>query len=129
LEQGPVFLNREQIDTIHHDQVEARGGSYGLRSGAGGLSRGRSLIEGDFNLGIAARCRCVYGCDDAVHVPVNGWPLGVAKDHDGNPASFEILLVSDVLIGGEQDLESGFLGRFQQFAVAQICPSPWLLPG
>ena len=26
MEQGPVFLNREQIDTIHHDQVEARGG-------------------------------------------------------------------------------------------------------
>jgi death on curing protein len=28
----PVFLTREQIDTIHRDQIEAWGGLHGLRS-------------------------------------------------------------------------------------------------
>jgi death-on-curing protein len=32
LEQEPLFLTREQIDTIHRDQLEAWGGLPGLRS-------------------------------------------------------------------------------------------------
>jgi death-on-curing protein len=32
LEQEPFFLSRDQIDTIHHDQIEAFGGMHGLRS-------------------------------------------------------------------------------------------------
>jgi hypothetical protein len=32
LKQEPYFLTREQIDTIHWDQIEARGGLHGLRS-------------------------------------------------------------------------------------------------
>jgi death-on-curing protein len=32
LEQEPYFLTREQIDTIHWDQIEAWGGLHGLRS-------------------------------------------------------------------------------------------------
>jgi death on curing protein len=32
LEQEPYFLTREQIDTIHRDQIEAWGGLHGLRS-------------------------------------------------------------------------------------------------
>jgi death-on-curing protein len=32
LEQEPCFLTREQIDTIHHDQIEAWGGLHGVRS-------------------------------------------------------------------------------------------------
>jgi hypothetical protein len=32
LEQEPVFLTREQIDTIHRDQLEAWGGLHGIRS-------------------------------------------------------------------------------------------------
>jgi death-on-curing protein len=32
LEQEPYFLTREQIDTIHRDQIEAWGGMYWLRS-------------------------------------------------------------------------------------------------
>jgi death-on-curing protein len=32
LEQDPYFLTREQIDTIHWDQIEAWGGLHGLRS-------------------------------------------------------------------------------------------------
>jgi death on curing protein len=32
LEQEPYFLTREQIDTIHHDQIEAWGGLQGVRS-------------------------------------------------------------------------------------------------
>jgi death on curing protein len=32
LEQEPYFLTREQIDTIHRDQIEAWGGLHGVRS-------------------------------------------------------------------------------------------------
>lgn len=32
MEQEPYFLTREQIDTIHRDQIEAWGGLNGLRS-------------------------------------------------------------------------------------------------
>jgi death-on-curing protein len=32
LEQEPFFLSRDQIDTIHHDQIEAFGGIHGIRS-------------------------------------------------------------------------------------------------
>jgi death-on-curing protein len=32
LEQEPYFPTREQIDTIHRDQIEAWGGLHGLRS-------------------------------------------------------------------------------------------------
>jgi death-on-curing protein len=31
LEQEPIFLSREQIDAIHHDQIEIWGGLHGLR--------------------------------------------------------------------------------------------------
>lgn len=30
--QEPYFLTREQIDTIHHDQIETWGGLHGVRS-------------------------------------------------------------------------------------------------
>lgn len=30
--QEPYFLTREQIDTIHHDQIETWGGLHGLRN-------------------------------------------------------------------------------------------------
>ncbi len=32
MEQEPYFLTRDQIDTIHRDQIEAWGGLHGLRS-------------------------------------------------------------------------------------------------
>ena len=32
MEQEPYFLTREQIDTIHRDQIEGWGGLHGLRS-------------------------------------------------------------------------------------------------
>lgn len=35
MEQEPYFLTREQIDTIHHDQIETWGGLHGVRSDDG----------------------------------------------------------------------------------------------
>jgi death-on-curing protein len=32
LEHEPYFLTRKQIDTIHHDQIQAWGGLHGMRS-------------------------------------------------------------------------------------------------
>jgi death-on-curing protein len=32
LEYEPVFLTRDQVDTIHRDQIEAWGGLHGIRS-------------------------------------------------------------------------------------------------
>jgi death-on-curing protein len=35
LEQEPVFLTRDQIDSIHRDQIETYGGIHGIRSESG----------------------------------------------------------------------------------------------
>jgi hypothetical protein len=32
LEQDPVFITRDQIDAIHHDQIESYGGVHGIRN-------------------------------------------------------------------------------------------------
>jgi hypothetical protein len=50
-------------------------------------------------------------------MPANCGPLRVAKHYDRNPAAFQILLVTDVFIGGEQNIKSSFFRRLQQGGV------------
>jgi len=50
-------------------------------------------------------------------------PLLVSKNHYSNLASRKILLITQVLIGGQQDFESGRFGSCQQLAVPQRAPA------
>lgn len=53
-------------------------------------------------------------------------PLRIAEDDNGNGAVLQVLLRHHVLVRGNRDLESGFLGGFQQRTVDQ--PVPTRLP-
>ena len=50
-------------------------------------------------------------------------PLGVAKHHNGNLATRQILLVMDVLVRTEKNLVSCLLGPLNEFAVSQLVPT------
>src|SRR5690348_604605 len=47
----------------------------------------------------------------------------MAEHNDRDSTFREILLISNILVGGEQELESGIFGCFQQFTVVQCVPS------
>ena len=55
---------------------------------------------------------------------MNHRPRRIAKDDDGDPAALQILLVTDILIGREQEIEPSFLRSLQERAVGQFIPSP-----
>ncbi|HKV46469.1 MAG TPA: hypothetical protein VJN69_00150 [Candidatus Acidoferrales bacterium] len=42
---------------------------------------------------------------------------GVAKNKNREPPSLQILLIFEVLVGGHEDVESGFLSGPEQFTV------------
>jgi hypothetical protein len=50
-------------------------------------------------------------------------PARRANDDDRDPACGEILLVPQVLVGGDKHLESGDLGLLKEFAVRQRAPA------
>ena len=62
------------------------------------------------NLGIAAGRGCVDRCHNFLGVQSNQRPLWSAQHHNGDFAPGEILLVLDVLVGGEKNLEPCTLG-------------------
>jgi len=74
------------------------------------MSRAR-VIEGDVHDCERARCRRVDRRHDSVYMAMHGRALGIAKDHDRDPAASRVLLVLDVLIGGEEEIEASFFRR------------------
>jgi hypothetical protein len=52
------------------------------------ISDTAALVEWNFNLGVAAGCCCIHRHDSSINIAVDGGPLGIAKDDDGNPAAF-----------------------------------------
>ena len=49
-------------------------------------------------------------------------PIGVHQHHYGNSSVRQVLLVSEVLVGGDQHLETGFFGSIQQVPIRQSVP-------
>jgi hypothetical protein len=57
------------------------------------------LIKGrDVNNNIAAWLCGIYSIDDALDVPPEHWPLGVAEHDERYSAMLQILLVTSVLV-------------------------------
>jgi hypothetical protein len=75
------------------------------------------LLVRNIHLGETAGCGCVHCRDNSVNVTMHGRPLRIAKYHDGNSPAFEVLLVLDVLVRGQQEVEPGFFSHLQQRAV------------
>ena len=71
------------------------------------------------NLGETARCRRVHGGNHVSDVPLQDGPLRVAEHDDGNRAPGQILPVTHVLVGGDQQLKAFVFGRAEQVAVLE----------
>ncbi len=53
----------------------------------------------------------------------------VGADHDdGEPGSLQVLLIPEILVCGDEHLETGALNRSQQFAVLQRLPAAFVGP-
>jgi hypothetical protein len=57
-----------------------------------------TLLVWNFHLGITAGCDRIHCRHNAINVAMHGGPLRIAKYHDGNSSSFEILLILDVFV-------------------------------
>ena len=57
------------------------------------------------------------------------WPMIRGQDDNGQPPTSEILLVSDILVTGEEHIEPRLLRRIKQRAVFQSLPSQFIRPG
>jgi len=82
-----------------------------------------ALQERNFHLGIAAWRGCIHSRNNSINVALYGRALRIAKDHDGDSAAFEVLLVLDVFVRGQRKVEPGFFRRLQQRAIGQAIPS------
>jgi hypothetical protein len=56
-------------------------------------------------------------------------PLWSAQRHNGYATAFQVLLIADILVGGEKQIKASFLSNGQQVAIAQRIPSPVLSLG
>jgi hypothetical protein len=54
-------------------------------------------------------------------------PLRIAEDYQPNPSANEILLVTDVFVGAQQNVVAAIFGPLDEFAVFQLVPAN--LPG
>jgi hypothetical protein len=83
-----------------------------------------ALLRRDVHLGIAARRGRVHSGDNEFSVPAQSGPLLLA-DHDkcNSPPAFQVLLVTHVLVGREQNLEISILRSCYQLAISKSVPS------
>ena len=75
------------------------------------------------NLPNLPRLYAIQGGANSLCMPRNAPPGRVHQDNDGHPPVRQILLVSDVLVGREQNIETGLLRTVQQVAVFQTVPA------
>ena len=68
-------------------------------------------IDRNIHLSKTARRRGVHRGHDTRDVRLKGWPLLNPDDDDRNGPAGHVLLIPHVLVGGQEDLEAGVLGR------------------
>ena len=81
--------------------------------------RVRTLLKWNFHFRVAAGLGCVHAGRNAVKMQFHSCPLGSAGQYDyGNFSVSQVLLVTDSIVGREQEIEARLFSRFQQRAVA-----------
>ena len=73
-----------------------------------------------------SNCASGGGIDGGDNGGKNGlyqWPATPTEDDDGDAARTEVLLIAQVLIGCEEHLETGSLGRGEQLTVGERVPA------
>ena len=66
---------------------------------------------------VTSRNRLVHGTEHERDMTMQDWPLRVAENYEGDSPTRKILLISHVLVGGHQNLESRRLCGIQQVTV------------
>jgi len=82
-----------------------------------------ALVEGYVHLGVTARSCCIHSGHNLFDMAAQSGPLLIADNHERDFPAFQVLLVTDVFIGGHQNIETFRLGNRYQFAVQKPVPS------
>lgn len=64
----------------------------------------------------------IEGLGDGANMLFDADPTRRANNDDRNPAPGQVLLVSQILVGRDQHIESGALGLIEEFAICQRAP-------
>jgi hypothetical protein len=84
---------------------------------------GTRLLVGYFNQGVTPGFCRGHHVRNPLQRGLNQTPSVPAESHNCNFAVAEILLIGEVLVGRQENIESGLLGDAQQFAVKERAPS------
>jgi hypothetical protein len=76
-----------------------------------------------FHLNVTARCCCIHRCHDVFSDKLDHRPLRMFEHYEGDFSRLQILLVTDVLVGRNDEFKTGLFGGFDQCAVFLVLPS------
>jgi hypothetical protein len=68
---------------------------------------------GDFDLRITARAGAIHSGDDTLNVESKNRPFRSSQDDDRDSPLGKVLLILNVLVGRQEDLETGGFGSIQ----------------
>lgn len=85
---------------------------------------GQSLLDTD--LGVAAARGNCHRCNDPCQYLLQPWPTGGLQDDDRHAAIDEVLLVSEVLVCGDEDFKVFRLGCSDKFPILQARPASFV---
>ena len=80
-------------------------------------------MKGNGYFSVTARHCSIHGCNHKINVAVNHWSIGIPEDDNRYSPGLQVLLVSHIFVCGEEQIEIGFFGGFEQFAIDQAVPA------
>jgi len=104
-----LLAARNQGARIAHGRSDAQVGDGGV-------------LERYVHFGITAGSRCIDGGHNPFNVPAQSRPLLIADNHERDFPALQVLLVTQVLVSGQQKLETCRLRSGDQFAVKKPVP-------
>jgi len=75
------------------------------------------IFEWDFDFDVTAGCGGIHDRGYFAYITSRDTPLGIPKHHYRDGPAPQVLLARNVLIRGNQNLEPGFFGSFEQLAI------------
>ncbi len=77
----------------------------------------------DFYFREAARRRSVNCRYNSLQMEPDGRPLLISEHHNGNLSTGKILLITNVLVRGQEQFVAGVLGLPEQFTIREFVPT------
>lgn len=92
--------------TFQGEALQAQTEKLSAAVRAAGETRSRALLEGNFNLGVAAGRGRIHGGNDLVKMLPDKPPGRASKDNERDFPAGKVLLITHVLIGCQQHVEA-----------------------